>query len=231
MTATLLAASLLLSSSPADGASVERFQGVARRPDGTVAYVERHEVRRAEGRVASAETRYLRQDGEAIARLSSDYAASPFAPDYEFKDLRTGAREAVRRVASGVELFDGDRASPLEIPDGRPLVTGQGLDRYARAHLQALAGGEVLRVTLALPGRLDAFDFRLRGERTASGTIRVHFEPGSFILRILAPSLEAEYDPASGRLLTYRGVANVAADDGSYQKVEITYSYGEPDAA
>jgi hypothetical protein len=170
-------------------------------------------------------------DGEAIARLSSDYAADPFAPDYEFQDLRSGAREAVRRGASGLQLVDGDRASPLELPEGRPLVAGQGLDRFARAHLEALAGGEVLRVTLALPGRLDAFDFRLRGERTASGAIRVHFEPSSFILRILAPSLEAEYDPASGRLLTYRGVANVAAEDGSSQKVEITYSYGDPDGA
>jgi hypothetical protein len=226
MTAAI-AAALILAASP----QVERFQGVARGSDGSVAYVETHEVRLAGGRVTSAETRYARPDGRTIARLTSAYAPGSFAPDYEFQDLRTGAREAVRRDANGVLLQDGDRARVLPLPEDLPLVAGQGLDRYARAHLDRLARGEVLEVSLALPGRLDAFGFQLKGERLASGLVRVRFEPTSFFLRLLAPSLEGEYDPATRRLVRYVGVSNVADDDGSPQKVEIAYSYPEPAAS
>jgi hypothetical protein len=208
---------------------VERFQGVARSRDGAVAYVETHEVRISGGRVTSAETRYDRPDGRTIARLSSAYVPGSFAPDYEFRDLRTGALEAVRRSPEGVQLQDGDRTKVLPLPGDMPLVAGQGLDRYARAHLDELARGEVLRVSLALPGRLDAFGFQLRGDRLESGRIRVRFEPSSFFLRLLAPSLEAEYDPVTHRLVRYVGVSNVAAEDGSPQQVEIAYSYAEPD--
>jgi hypothetical protein len=226
MVSTIVTA-LLLASTP----HVERFQGVARASDGSVAYVETHEVRISDGRVTSAETRYDRPDGRTIARLVSAYAPGSYAPDYEFQDLRTGAREAVRLDGTGVRLQDGERAKVLPLPKDVPLVAGQGLDRYARAHLDELARGEVLEVSLALPGRLDAFGFQLRGERLANGRVRVRFEPTSFFLRILAPSLEGEYDPATRRLVRYVGVSNVAAEDGSPQKVEIAYSYAEPAAS
>ena len=216
-----ITAAVLLATAP----QVERFQGVARGSDGSVAYVETHEVRISGGNVTSAETRYDHPDGRTIARLVSAYAPGSFAPDYEFQDLRTGAREAVRRDPNGVRLQDGDRDRLLPLPVDVPLVAGQGLDRYARAHLDELSRGEVLEVSLALPGRLDAFGFRLRGEKLASGLVRVRFEPTSFFLRILAPSLEGEYDPDTRRLVRYVGVSNVAAADGSPQKVEIAYSY------
>jgi hypothetical protein len=228
MTIAIAAVAALLAANSA-APSVERFRGVARSRDGAVAYVETHEVRVSGGRVTSAETRYDRPDGRTIARLSSAYAPGSFAPDYEFRDLRTGTVEAVRLGPDGVRLQDGDRTRILPLQDELPLVAGQGLDRYARAHLEELARGEVLRVSLALPGRLDAFGFQLRGERLESGRVRVRFEPTSFFLRILAPSLEGEYDPVTRRLVRYVGVSNVAADDGSPQQVEIAYSYAEPD--
>jgi hypothetical protein len=228
---TAIAAVIALLSTTSATPVIERFQGVARSRDGAVAYVETHEVRISDGRVTSSETRYDDPDGRTIARLVSAYAPGSYVPDYEFQDLRTGAREAVRRDAKGVRLQDGDRATVLPLPRDVPLVAGQGLDRYARAHLDELARGEVLRVSLALPGRLDAFGFQLRGERLESGLVRVRFEPTSFILRILAPSLEGDYDPATRRLVRYVGVSNVAAEDGSPQKVEIAYSYAEPAAS
>lgn len=45
-----------------------------------------------------------------------------------------------------------------------------------------------------------------------------------FLLRLLAPDLEVEYDRASGRLLRYRGASNLAFD-GRNPQVEITYTY------
>jgi hypothetical protein len=214
---------------PGVGPEVVRFQGVARSRDGDLAYVEDHEVRLSNGHVVSAETHYRGPDGRTIARLVSAYEPGSFAPDYEFQDLRTGLRELVRKAPDGVRLQDGDRSKVLPFPVDVPLVAGQGLDRYARAHLDRLADGEVLKVSLALPGRLDAFGFQLRGERIPGGLVRVRFEPTSFVLRLLAPSLVGDYDPASRRLVRYVGVSNVAADDGSSQHVEIAYSYAEPD--
>jgi hypothetical protein len=231
LAALLLADPATVATGPSGAAAVERFLGVARAKDGSVAYVETHVVHLENGRVRSAETRYERPDGTLIARLVSEYPAGSFAPDYEFEDLRTGAREALRRAGDGLELRDGERARRVRIPEEGPIVAGQGLDRFARSNLDALARGEELRVTLALPGRLDAFGFRLRGERLASGLVRVRFEPTSFVLRVLAPSIEAEYEPASGRLLRYSGVSNVAAEDGSSQRVEIAYSYPEPSSS
>lgn len=215
--------------SPPAPASVERFRGVARTRDGALAYVETHEVRLSGGSVLSAETRYESPDGRAIARLTSSYAPGSFAPEYEFRDLRTGAREAVRREPSGLRLLDGEKERTLPFPGDVPVVAGQGLDRFARANLDRLATGETMRVSLALPGRLDAFGFRLRGERLEGGLVRVRFEPSSFVLRMLAPSIEGDYDPATRRLVRYVGVSNVAADDGSTQQVEIAYSYLDPE--
>jgi hypothetical protein len=222
VSAAALALAMALATAPE---ATERFLGVARLEDGRVAYREAHVVRLRDGRVASAETRYLDEAGRPFARLTSDYQANPFAPDYEFQDLRSGAREALRRDGEGVALEDGDRVRRIPDRFEHPLVAGQGLDRYARAHLAELARGEVLRVELALPGRLDTYAFRLRGERAEGGALRVRIEPESFVLRLLAPSLEADYDPATGRLLRYRGVSNVTGPDGESQKVEIAYSY------
>jgi hypothetical protein len=235
VTGAIAAAAALLLSPPGTGpganpsapAGLEQFRGVARSKDGSVAYVEVHEVHLSGGTVTSAETRYARADGRPIARLVSEYPPGSFAPDYEFIDLRSGSREAVRRAPGGIELVDGDQSTVLPLPEGVPLVAGQGLDRYARAHLDELARGEVLRVSLALPGRQDAFGFQLRGERTENGRIRVRFEPSSFILRLLAPSIEGEYDPGTRRLVRYTGVSNVAAEDGTPQQVEIAYSYSD----
>ena len=208
-------------------AAEERFVGTARLADGSIAYVEEHEVRREEGNVVSAETRYLDPAGRLIARLSSDYGRDPFAPDYRYEDLRTGEVEEVALRDVGLELRAGERRRLLPLDGARPLAAGQGLDRVARARLEELARGEVLRVELALPSRLDTYDFRIRAlpGDTASERLRVRIEPASFFLRLLAPSIEADYDLKTGRLLAYRGVSNVAGPRGEVQQVEIAYHY------
>jgi hypothetical protein len=53
--------------------------------------------------------------------------------------------------------------------------------------------------------------------------VRVRVEPASLLLRLLAPRIVAEYDRATGRLIRYRGVSNLAGPDGDVQEVEIAY--------
>ena len=216
---------------PARGAADERFVGTARLPDGRVAYVEEHEVRRQAGRVVAAETRYLDAAGKPIARLVSDYARDPFAPDYRYEDLRTGEVEEVALRDGALELRAGERRRLLPVDRRVPTVAGQGLDRLTRARLAELSRGEVLRVSLALPSRLETHDFRIRALRgdVAAERLRVRIEPASFFLRLLAPSIEADYERETARLLAYRGVSNVAGPGGEVQEVEIEYRYPEAD--
>jgi stearoyl-CoA desaturase (Delta-9 desaturase) len=207
-------------------ASSERFEGIAQAPDGRIAYVEEHEVWRDGDRMLAAETRYRDADGRLIAHLRSDYSRDPFAPDYRFEDLRTGAVESVRWTGAGLEL-EGSGRRRLLVPGGAlPLVTGQGLDRFARARLDELSRGGELRVEMALPSRLDSYRFRLRAGAPGGGegqVIRVRIEPASLLLRLLAPAIEAEYELSSGRLLRYRGVSNLAGPSGETLQVDIRY--------
>jgi len=226
------AALALLQAAPAL-ASVESFQGTARLSDGRIAYAEEHDVRRDGERIVDAETRYFSPDGRLIARLRSDYSRDPFAPDYVFEDFRTGAAEAVRWNEGSLELSSDGKSQLLSPPGAVPMVAGQGLDRLARARLEDLARGAEIRVELALPSRLDSYGFRIRavGERKDDSAIRVRFEPSSFILRLLAPSIEADYEPGTGRLIRYRGVSNLSGDQGETLQVEILYRYPEDDSA
>jgi hypothetical protein len=214
-------------------ASVESFQGTARLSDGRLAYSEEHDVRRDGDRVVEAETRYFSPEGRLIARLRSDYSRDPFAPEYVFEDFRTGTAEAVRWQEGSLELSSNGKSRRLPPPEAVPVVAGQGLDRLARARLEDLARGVEIRVELALPSRLDSYGFRLRavGERRDDSAIRVRIEPSSFVLRLLAPSIEADYQQGTGRLLRYRGVSNLSGDEGETLQVEILYRYADDDSA
>jgi hypothetical protein len=229
----LALAAALLALSPARALQhepmVERFTGVARGTDGRLQYVETHEVRYDGERVLDAVTTYRDPAGEVLAVLRSDYAVDPFAPSYRFEDLRTGRFEAVEVGPDGAVLVAGRRRVPVARPaPGRPpLVAGQGLDRLVRHRLDGLRSGQGLSVAFALPSRHDTYEFRLRalpapGDDT---TIEVRIEAASWILRLLAPSMDCEYDAVTRRLLRYRGPSNLEGEGGQHPVVEITYAY------
>ena len=99
-----------------------------------------------------------------------------------------------------------------------------------RARLAALADGEVVRVRYAIPSRLDAYEFRLRGRALDDQRVRVRVELSSFLLRLFAPDLEVDYERGSGRLLRYRGASNLSFGPPGREEnpqVEILYSYPE----
>jgi hypothetical protein len=206
---------------------VERFTGVARGPGGAVVYLEEHEVRRDGGRLVEATTVYRDPGGRRIAVLRTDFSTDPFAPSYEFEDLRTGEAEAVRVAAGEVALRAGERARTLGRDPAAPrLVTGQGLDRLVRERLPEIAAGETLRLAYAIPSRLGAYDLRVRSVGDPDGaTVRVRVEFSSWVLRLLAPALDVEYDRTTRRLVRYRGVSNLEDASGANPEVEITYAY------
>lgn len=232
-----LAALIVAFPRPAHGGAerVERFTGIARGADGAVLYREEHEVVFAGDRPLSAVTLYLDPSGRRIADLRTDFAADPFAPDYVFEDLRSGGAESVARSPEGLVVRAGERSRtlPFAPEEGRRVAAGQGLDRLVRARLDDLAGGRSLALSYVIPSRLDAYRLRVHSV-DASGPgarVRVRVEFSSWILRLLAPALEVDYDRTTRRLLRYRGPSNLADDRGENPEVEITYAYSEAPAA
>jgi hypothetical protein len=212
----------------------EGFSGVARGRDGRVLYVEEHEVRRVGDRVLAAVTTYRHPSGAVMAVLKSDYAGDPWAPSYRFEDRRTGRVEAVETGQAGATLEAGGRRVLLgrPRPGQPPLVGGQGLDQLVRARLDTLRAGQRLTVAFAIPSRQEAFEFRLQAlpVEDAGDVVRVRVEVASWLLRLLAPHMDCDYDPATRRLLRYRGPSNLEGEGGAHPDVEITYDYsGRPD--
>ena len=208
---------------------LERFTGTARGSDGAVLYREEHEVRLAGDRLLSAVTVYLAPTGRPIATLRTEFAADPFAPAYVFDDLRSGDTDSVARTPEGFVLRAGKRSRTLSLaPDGtRRVAAGQGLDRLLRARLDDLVRGESLDLSYVIPSRLDAYDLRVRAVDAGRSLepVRVRVEFSSWILRLLAPTLEVDYDRSTRRLLRYRGPSNLSDDRGENLEVEITYAY------
>ncbi len=220
-----------------DGERLERFTGTARGRDGAVLYREEHEVRRSADVPLSAVTVYTDPSGRRIAILRTDFAVDPFAPSYVFEDLRSGAAEAVARSPEGLVVRAGKRSRTLALApeEARRVASGQGLDRLVRARLDDLARGDSLEVSYVIPSRLGAYGLRARAVGARGGDdqvpIRVRVEFSSWILRLLVPALEVEYDGPTGRLLRYRGPSNLADERGENPEVEITYSYPPGDVA
>jgi len=218
----------------ADGERLERFTGTARGRDGAVLYREEHRVLRAGERLLRAVTRYTDPAGRPIATLRTEFAVDPFAPPYVFEDLRTGAVESVSREPEGLVARAGARARTLRLGPGedRRVAAGQGLDRLVRTRLDDLVRGEILDLAYVIPSRQDAYDLRVRAvdpgqDPGPGGRVRVRVEFSSWILRLLAPALECEYDQATRRLLRYEGPSNLADGSGANPEVEITYAYSE----
>ena len=101
-----------------------------------------------------------------------------------------------------------------------------------RARLDTLRAGQRLTVAFAIPSRQEAFEFRVQALplEDAGDVVRVRVEVASWLLRLLAPHMDCDYDPATRRLLRYRGPSNLEGEGGAHPDVEITYDYsGGPD--
>ncbi|MCB9654116.1 MAG: hypothetical protein H6729_08320 [Deltaproteobacteria bacterium] len=110
--------------------------------------------------------------------------------------------------------------------DTERLVVGQGLHQLARARMAELARGESLVVRFAIPSRFDSYLFRIEPVKTDDPQIlRLRIAIDSWVLSLVAPSIEVDYDPVRRRLLAYRGVSNLTNANGESMQVSIRYSY------
>jgi len=209
----------------AESSSVERYSGVARSTSGEFLYREQHEVIERDGRPLRAVTVYYDRAGKKLAELDSDFAASSFAPNYRFLDLRSGKRESAKVTGLALFLSYAGERKKLDLPEGETLVVGQGMHHFARLNLERLAR-EPASVRFAIPSRLDTYAFRIRPlPHSDRRQVRMRIEVDHWLLRQFAPHIEVLYDRRTRRLLEYQGVSNLETADGDTQQVVIQYDY------
>ena len=216
------------------GRQEEVFKGIARDARGEIAYIEEHRMIYENGRPQRNETRYLDAAGKEIAVLTSNFTANPYVPNYAFEDRRFGRQDGTFVDGRWVKVYGRiDESAPVQQNMVRledDMVTGQGLHVFLRDHLDELAEGDAIKqVRFLVPMEGRDFIFRIRRLDTPGDpkTVTFSIEADSWFLRLFAPTLEARYDRASHRLLSYQGASNLLGADRGPQNVTITYRYSE----
>ncbi len=224
-----LTALLLLALTTPAQAESRSFTGKAYNEDGDLVYVEQHDLTYDEEGVVASRTTYFDPEGRKIGSLVSDYAPSPQFCDYTFRDQRRGYADGVRLGDDTLCLFRQKDPGATEetrcIPREEDQIVGQGFHHFILNRLDAIAGGEIYHVKLALPSRLDQFDFRIRKTGVEGDRLEIRLESDHWFVRLFAPHINVVYDRERKRLLLYEGISNVADDSGECIPVRIRYSY------
>jgi hypothetical protein len=194
-------------------------------------YVEKHTERWQGGRLAEREVRYEDPAGELIAEKLVRYGESPQMPSFEMTDFRIGLREGAEVDAGNVVLFSGPseervRRRSLERP--RVAVVDAGFDAFMRDNFDAVVAGDRVEFDFAVPALRRFFRFELvpqggveyRGETA----FLVKMRSASALLRLLVDPIELTYS-ADGRLLEFRGLANVCDEEGERYEARIVFDY------
>jgi len=220
------------------GAFEEKFEGRAINRVGAVAYLESHRVEYREGLVRRMETDYLDASGKPIAKLVTIFADSTRTPSSTFEDYRQSRSEGAKVEGDSVELWKREKSAsgpPREKTrsfDLRPdSLIGQGFHHTVRLKLRELGQNEILHYRLFVPIRLDWYSFHVKkiaGSPEKPGTIRLRLESESWLIRLVAPHIETDYEIATGRLVRYEGPSNLDDENGKAQVVTITYEYSGP---
>ncbi len=223
-----LTAFLLLQGGAEAQPRTRTFTGRAYNEAGGLGYVERHTVVYGEGGVVEGRTTYFDPEGRVIGSLVSEYAASPQFNDYTFIDERNRYMDGVRLKEDAICLFrrtdPGAEEETACLERKSNQIVGQGFHHFIVEHLDDIAQGQVFQVRLALPSRLDVFDFRIRRTGLEANRVRIRLESDHWYVRWFAPHIDVLYD-RQGRLLRYEGISNISDATGECIPVDIRYEH------
>lgn len=194
-------------------------------------YVEKHIEKWQEGRLAEREVRYEDPAGELIAEKLVRYEESLQVPSFEMTDFRIGLREGAEVDAGNVILFSGPIAKRLRRRRvGRPrvAVVDAGFDAFMRDNFDAVVSGDRVEFDFAVPAlrRFISFELVPQGGVSYRGeeAFLVEMRPASALLRLLVDPIDLTYS-ADGRLLEFRGLANVCDEKGDRYEARIVFDY------
>lgn len=183
---------------------------------------------------------YRLDDGGLLATKHVDYSSGSTTPSFHQRDARYGEELSITRIDDGLEMAYREQASePLErrrVAAAGVLVIDAGFDHFITHNWASLLQGEVMQFLFPVPARLDLLTLRIQRWRCSelpwvadpeSMTSKVCFriEPQSVVLRWLAEPIDLVYSASDPRLLVYRGLSNIAGEQGGGQQVEIRYDY------
>jgi hypothetical protein len=107
-------------------------------------------------------------------------------------------------------------------------IVGQVFHHYILSNFDALMRGDVILAKLVLPAHMDQFDIRISKNKIEDGRLQVRIEIDNWFLRLFTPHVDAEYDLANRRLLSYRGLSMIADESGKNEPVTVSYDYSRP---
>lgn len=211
--------------------ATERFHGYAYHLDsGRYAFTEVTERRLAGGQWVGGTTRYFLPDGRDLGRKTLDFTQDPLVPVYRL-ELAGGYVEGITEASGAVVrmLRQGKTATA----DKSGLVAADaGLPRLLRAHFDTLLRSQALQFRVIAPTRLAAYKFRAKRIEDAPfegrPATRIQVDLDS-MLKLFAGPLQFTFDPATKKLLEFRGTTNVL--DPAAQKpfvVRISYFSAPP---
>lgn len=209
----------LLLSCHMQGASgaVREMTGYASDPEtNQLVYTEQHRIVEDRGKPVSHRVQYFLPDGTEFARKELSYLRDPYAPQFHFRDERADYVEGGGPTDAGYEVHhikeDGEKKSKLlETVNFR--VADTGFNGYMRDHMALILKGNVLRFHLAVPGRLNQYEFQVKVKSYLKSlgrrAVELEVAPTNMLLRTLAAPLLLHYDMETRELLVWEGSTNI----------------------
>ena len=198
---------------------------------GDMLYVEKHVETWRDGRLAERRVSYEDPAGEPIAEKLVSYGSDVEAPSFEMIDFRVGLREGARVEENEIMLYSGPSA---ESERGRTMkrpqaaVVDAGFDAFMQDNFGTVRSGDSLDFDFAVPALRRFFRFELlpQGEVAYGGeqALLIKMRPAAAILRWLVDPIELVYSP-EGKLLEFRGLANVLDEEGDRYEARIVFDY------
>jgi len=198
---------LLLAWLPGQALAMPAMGEVREAEGDTLLYREYHACN-ADGTQCTVE--YRTPVGKVFAHKWLDYSDSRWAPELRFDDRRSG-----REVVVGNTGVEG-------------VVVDAGFDNYVRERWTSLAAGEPVEFPFLVAGREQPVAMLARASRgggCAAHTLCLVVTPANWLYSWLVEPIRLVYDGETRRLLQFRGLSNIRADDGSWRNVVIDYRY------
>lgn len=202
--------------------------------DQSPAYYETHKLKLDENnQILNLVTIYTDKNKKQFARLESDFRKNAFVPTFNFEDTRFGRKDGLEWTNEGKLRIYGQENKNEEVKEKTieleaNMVAGQGLLNFVQHHLESMVKEKkIYDLKYIVPMNQDFYSLRLKllkyDAETKIAKIRMEFD--SWIMRLLTPHIDIEYNVPKKRLLTYKGTSNLLNSEQEPFHVKINYSY------
>ena len=153
---------------------------------------------------------YVDEGGAVIAKKTMDYSRGDITPLLQINDYR----------------FERELVIDAEAKAG--LVVDAGFDNFIRNNWQELSRNNKVSFNFLIPGRDSPLKMEAHQSKSGdceSSALCLVVALDNWLLAAITDPILLTYSRESRRLLRYRGISNLASNDGKSQEVDILYSY------